>query len=125
VPDLGSENRKILEDDRALAKHITTFCLKLPEKLKERVRNREPIVELSNIAGLLNGSTETFALYNDFLKIDKNAKILLKNKTFDLGVYLIAKNNGDNFETRDPNDESSIKFSTLSPGIQPTNTRTS
>lgn len=34
VPDLGNENRKVLEPERNLAKHITTFCLKLPEPIK-------------------------------------------------------------------------------------------
>jgi len=30
----------------------------------------------------------------------------LKNKTFDLGVYLLMKNNGDSFEIRDISEES-------------------
>lgn len=30
IPDLGNEKKKVLTSDRDLAKHITTFCLKLP-----------------------------------------------------------------------------------------------
>lgn len=79
IPDLGNENRKILSEDIKLAKHITDFCLKLPDDLKDKVRKRDKIVELSDIAGLLNGSPESYKLYNDFLKRPENAKILKKN----------------------------------------------
>lgn len=98
IPDLGNENRKILQDDIKLAKHIADFCLKLPDDLKDKVRKRDQIVELSDIAGLLNGSPETYALYSDFLTRQENVKIMKKNKTFPLGVYLLMKSNQDSFQ---------------------------
>ena len=59
-PDLGTENKKILEDERKLAKEITKFILKLDDGVKEKVRNHDRIPYLSNVTGVLNGSTETF-----------------------------------------------------------------
>lgn len=34
-PDLGTENKKLLEDERKLAKEITRFMLKLDDRVKE------------------------------------------------------------------------------------------
>ena len=42
-PDLGTENKKLLEDERKLAKEITKFILKLDDSIKEKVRNHDRI----------------------------------------------------------------------------------
>ena len=42
-PDLGTENKKLLEDERKLAKEITKFILKLDKKIRDRVRNHDRI----------------------------------------------------------------------------------
>ena len=56
IPDFDFTMKKKLESERELAKNLTKLILSLPPDYKKKVRNHKQIVELSNIAGLLNGS---------------------------------------------------------------------
>ncbi|MCA9486000.1 MAG: hypothetical protein KC506_04100 [Nanoarchaeota archaeon] len=52
----------------------------------------------SDVAGILNGSPQTFELFEDFLKLPQNGGILAKNNTLECGTYLLLKNNNDSFK---------------------------
>lgn len=114
TPDIGNNNRKILIDDIKLAKKLTNFILSLPENLKIKVRDHKEIIKLSDIAGVLNGSTQTFELFQDYLKNPENVPILQNEKIVECSVFLLMKNNKDSFKKEDLAENIDLHVSTLS-----------
>ena len=114
TPDIGSNNRKILNDDIKLAKNLTNFILSLPENLRKKVREHNEIVKLTDIAGVLNGSTKTFELFEDYLKNKENVEILQKEKVLECSAFLLMKNNKDSFKKEDLAENIDLHVSTLS-----------
>ena len=113
-PDLGTNIRSFLIKEIPLAKNLTFFILKLSEDLQKKVREHGAIVKLSDILGVLNGSCETFKLYQDFLQEKKNKKILKAEKIIECATFLLMKNNKDSFKKEELEDSKSLMVSTLS-----------
>lgn len=67
--------------------------LTLDEKEKDKLRKEPEIVKRIDVAGVLNGSPETFELYKDLLKVPSNIPLLEKHNTIECGTYLLLKNN--------------------------------
>jgi hypothetical protein len=57
------------------------------------LRNNDDIVKNVDVACILSGSPEIFALYEDFLSNPKNAPLLENNNALECGTYLLLKNN--------------------------------
>lgn len=115
TPDLGPNNRQKLKEEISLAKNLTSIMMGLNDPEKEKLRNKEEIVQNSDVAGILNGSPQTFELYEDFLRLPKNAPILEKNNTIECGAYLLMKNNQDSFKKDQLQGQTELHVSTLQP----------
>lgn len=72
--------------------------LKLPEEGTQKLIKNGKIVDNSNVTALLNGSPETFKLFEKFLENPENKNLMNRNKTLECGTYLLMKNNKDTFK---------------------------
>ena len=113
-PDLGLNIRQLLSKEIPLAKNLTSFILKLSEDQKIKVRKSSEIVKLSDILGVLNGSCETFELFQEYLQENTNKKILKEEKIIECATFLLMKNNKDSFKKEELEDTKDLMVSTLS-----------
>ena len=114
VPDLSPNQRKLLEEDINLANDVLELIFGLPEGLKAKVRDHKQIVELSDVAVLLNGKPKAFQLYGDYLLAPNNAKILKNAKAVEYSAFLLMKNNKDSFKAQDIESNVDLTKSTVS-----------
>ena len=115
VPDLASNQRKLLTDEIPVSKDLVSFILALSEPVREKVRAHDEIVKLSDIAFTLHSRPDACKLMQDYLKNPKNIKILNNNRSIKNAAYILMKNNKDAFQTQELiSDQKDLGKSTLS-----------
>lgn len=114
IPDISPNQRKLLEDDINLANSLLELMHGLPEALKAKVRGHKEIVELSDVAVLLNGKPQAFSLYADYLTNRQNIQQLSVAMAVEYSAFLLMKNNKDSFKVQDLETNVDINKSTVS-----------
>lgn len=113
VPDLGPNNRKLIADEMKLTKSLCNLITGLPEALKEKVRNHNEIVKLSDAAFVLNSNFNSYDIIEDYAKNPVAKDILHKNKALEAATFILMKANKDSFKLVELPDSEDLGRSTM------------